>query len=207
MENKAELSWNAETGIGFCAVMPNGIYGKKYWDEYEARGRTTMGAELSAKRVELVEKYCKGQTILDIGIGAGHFISMRDRLVGPRLTAGYDVNLYAVKWLFERGLWRDPWFKCPSRLTFWDSLEHMTYPQDLVKRVGKFVFCSLPIFKDKDHALKSKHFKPGEHLWYFTRAGLVLFMGKHGLELLEENRMEEELGREDIGTFVFRRKK
>jgi len=202
----SKLIWNKEAGVGFYPVAPNGIYNKQYWDEYQERSKTSIGTELNKKRVELVEKYCPKKLIVDIGIGAGHFISLRDELVGPRLTAGYDVNLHGVRWLIDRGIWYDPWFKSPNRVTLWDVLEHMPYPQDLIKHVREFIFCSTPIFRNEDHAKNSKHFKPGEHLWYFTRDGLVRTMAKGGLELLEENKMEEELGREDIGTFVFRRK-
>ncbi len=46
-------------------------------------------------------------------------------------------------------------------------------------------------------------FKPGEHIYYFTRAGLVRWMEAHGFKLLEHNDVEVECGREAIGSFAF----
>jgi hypothetical protein len=53
--------------------------------------------------------------------------------------------------------------------------------------------------------LRSKHFRPTEHCWYFTRPGLVFAMKLCGFVLVSESNIETELGREDIGTFAFRR--
>jgi hypothetical protein len=53
--------------------------------------------------------------------------------------------------------------------------------------------------------LRSKHFRPQEHIWYFTREGLVNAMKACGFSLVAESDFETELGREDIGTFAFRR--
>ena len=69
----------------------------------------------------------------------------------------------------------------------------------------EWLFMSLPVFNDVDHVLRSKHFKPDEHFWYFTRDGLVAAMLMCGFKLVAESDVESELGREDIGTFAFRR--
>ena len=58
----------------------------------------------------------------------------------------------------------------------------------------------------EDHVFKSKHFKPGEHCWYFTRDGLKLFMGRWGYERVEFNTSEIiHGGREGIESFVFKK--
>jgi hypothetical protein len=75
----------------------------------------------------------------------------------------------------------------------------------LLANVREWVFVSLPIFRDAEHALRSKHFKPDEHCWYFTRNGLVFAMQTCGFALVSESNVETDLGREDIGTFAFRR--
>jgi hypothetical protein len=59
--------------------------------------------------------------------------------------------------------------------------------------------------RDAEHALRSKHFRPTEHYWYFSRDGLVFAMKGCGFALVAESNVETELGREDIGTFAFRR--
>lgn len=90
-------------------------------------------------------------------------------------------------------------------MTLWDVLEHIEDFPAVIANVRDWLFLSLPIFRDADHALRSKHFKPNEHCWYFTRDGLVAAMSMCGFALVSESRVETELGREDIGTFAFRR--
>jgi len=195
------LIWDQEQGIGWCDGKPGGRYNKDYWNEYVRRAGTPMGEELTARRIALVGKWLPvGQIVVDIGIGCGQFVETR----GPG-TWGYDVNPHGVRWLLDRDSWWDPWFIEVNYATCWDSLEHMDRPDLFLQRVTHGVFVSIPIFRDKLHALQSKHFKPDEHFWYFTRDGLVRWMAAKGFELREENRMEEELGREDIGTFYFER--
>jgi len=71
--------------------------------------------------------------------------------------------------------------------------------------VRKWLFVSLPIFRDAEHVLRSKHFRPQEHVWYFSRDGLIYAMKQCGFDLVSESNVETELGREDIGTFAFKR--
>jgi hypothetical protein len=90
-------------------------------------------------------------------------------------------------------------------VSLWDVLEHIPDFQPLLANVREWLFLSLPIFRDAAHVLASKHFKPDEHCWYFTRDGLVVAMNLCGFALVSESIVETELGREDIGTFAFRR--
>ena len=63
----------------------------------------------------------------------------------------------------------------------------------------------MPIYRDQAHCLASKHFKPGEHLHYWTREGLLLWMGRLGFVCIEHNDAESRIGREGIESFAFRR--
>lgn len=81
----------------------------------------------------------------------------------------------------------------------------MERPDLFVDRVKKFVFVSIPIFAHKEHVLRSKHFRPTQHFWYWTHDGFIRWMQERGFSCVEKNCMESELGREDIGTFVFAR--
>jgi hypothetical protein len=208
------LKWFSDLGYGYLPTDVPEPYGYEYWIKYHEYKKSPIAEKLMKARVELVEKHTPRETVLDIGIGSGHFIEKRAQMVGPlpsqpstqRLTCGYDVNPHAITWLIARQLWWDPWARDPDVLTFWDSLEHMQRPHDLIARVRSTIFVSLPIFRDREHVLVSKHFKPGEHLWYFTRDGFVRHMKRLGFALAEENQMESDLGREEIGTFVFKRR-
>lgn len=201
-DNIKKLEWFPELGRGYYPVQLDGQYGKGYWDDYVRRTATDVGRALNDARAHLVRQYVEPSVlVVDIGIGSGGFIDARGRR-----TKGYDVNPVAIRWLLDHDLWHDPYFIDPENATCWDSLEHMRKPEVFVRRVQKHLFVSIPIFKDEAHALRSKHFKPKEHFHYFTEAGLVLWMNGEGFSLVAKNRMEEKLGREDIGTFVFRRR-
>lgn len=208
-----QLLWNESLGVGHLPADTDGLYSYEYWTKYHEYKQSPIAEKLMKVRVELVEKHAPRATVLDIGIGSGHFIEKRDAMVGPvldqigvkRLTYGYDVNPHAITWLVARQLWWDPWAKDPEIVTCWDSLEHLPRPHDFVARVRSMIFVSIPIFANKEHVLSSKHFKPGEHLWYFTHSGFIHYMKRLGFRLIDENEMESKLGREEIGTFVFKR--
>ncbi|MGI0149508.1 MAG: hypothetical protein ACREDF_08270 [Thermoplasmata archaeon] len=203
MKKDGELVWNVDHG--FCPTRPDrSTYSGDYWNEYIARSEKPMGRSLTDARINLVQRYLGKSLVVDIGIGSGQFVQTRLGYEG--ITFGYDVNPFGVRWLVERNLWWDPYFQDPPSVTFWDSLEHIERPDDLLSRVQRFIFMSIPIFLDREHVLRSKHFKPSEHFWYFTRDGLVLRMDRNGFRLREENTMETNLGREDIRTFVFEKR-
>lgn len=193
--------WNEERQIGFYPVKTFDQYNESYFRNYLSRSRTSVGRAITKARIDLVSKHVGDDMVVDIGIGSGHFIATR----GLKRTAGYDVNEMAIRWLLRRGLWHDPYFQPVPNATCWDSLEHMEHPEHFILRVRGTLFVSIPVFRDRDHILSSKHFKTDEHFWYVTRNGFVTWMRELGLILLEENQMETDLGREDIGTFVFRR--
>lgn len=102
-------------------------------------------------------------------------------------------------------LFIDPYKVACRAVTLWDVLEHIPDYPALLANVREWLFLSLPIFRDAEHVLRSKHFRPDEHCWYWTRDGLVHAMKQCGFALKSESRIETELGREDIGTFAFRR--
>lgn len=178
-------------------------YDRAYWERYRLMDKTPAGEKLTNMRIDLVRKYIPGftQMVLDVGIGGGRFVEQR------MYTRGYDINPEAVAWLLERHLYCDPaTLRRVPNFTFWDSLEHIHNPAALLDKCMGHVFVSLPIFRDADHVLVSKHYRKDEHCWYFTNNGLIVFMERFGFELLERNTMEQEAGREGIGTYVFKRK-
>jgi Methyltransferase domain len=153
-------------------------------------------------RFNFVERHYRGP-LVDVGIGSGAFVELR-RGRG-RTTYGYDVNPAGMEWLEQRMLLVDPHLVVFEAVTLWDVLEHIPDFQSLLANVREWLFVSLPIFRDAEHALRSKHFRPDEHCWYFTRDGLVFALKLCGFVLVSESKVETDLGREDIGTFAFRR--
>ena len=204
MENPGLLIWDDAQGIGFFPANTKGEYGKDYWERYQEMAKTPIGKALNEARVNLVNKYVGNEHVLDIGIGDGTFIRQRS-VFGGGLTYGHDVNQYALDWLTKQGLHADPVVSGVKHFTFWDSLEHIVDAAQMVDNIKGYCFVSIPIFKNRAHIESSKHFRKTEHFWYFSAAGLVSWFASLGFHLCAYNDMETQLGREDIGTFVFKR--
>jgi hypothetical protein len=197
LRRSQRLEWYPEVGLGYLDAPPI-EYDAAYWEHYHELDETECGEKLTEMRINLVNFHWKGD-VVDVGIGGGRFICERPN------TYGYDINISAMSWLAERGLWKDPYLYPVDAITCWDSLEHMRDPGPLLAQVRKYVFVSLPIFNGPHHALLSKHYKIGEHFWYFERRGLVWLLQQHGFECTHFDMRETQVGREDIGSLVFRR--
>lgn len=195
-----DLVFCREQGVAYQADMSRPIdYGQAYFDMYVGYGGSATEIRLNAARRRIVDHYAGYKTfVLDIGIGSGAFLASRP------MTFGYDVNPVAKHWLGSRDLYRDD-FENFRAFTFWDVLEHIPRPADYFDRMadGSLLFTSMPIFAGLDEVRKSKHYKPNEHFYYFTRDGFVNWMALHGFVLLEHNTDETAAGRESIGTFAF----
>lgn len=192
------LQWLPELGLGWYPVC-GAPYDAEYWSRYRKMDRTPTGAALTEARIGLVAKHWGGE-LVDVGIGGGRFVDDRPH------TQGYDINPHAVQWLHDIGRWRNPYDGAVMAASFWDSLEHIHDPARLLRNITQFVFVSLPIFSGSEHVLRSRHYRKDEHCWYFTERGIVWFMNEHGFSMIEQNVMEQEHGREDIGTYVFGRR-
>ncbi len=189
------LLWSEELGMGFHPRPPMD-YSGPYFEKYQALDATPMGTALTTARVDMVRRHFDGE-VLDVGIGGGRFVVESG-------GKGFDVNEEAVQWLKSRNAYADP-YKGVAAITCWDSLEHVPDPEALVRSVGEWVFVSMPVYKDQADCLKSKHFKPGEHLHYWSVRGLVGWFAKMNFGCVEINELESELGREGITSFAFRR--
>ncbi|HHX0910209.1 TPA: class I SAM-dependent methyltransferase [Pseudomonas aeruginosa] len=189
------LLWSEELGMGFHPRPPIDYRGS-YFAKYQQMDSTPMGAALTRARVELVRRHFAGK-VVDIGIGGGRFVIDSGAM-------GFDVNPDAVAWLKAHESYYDP-YKGVAAITCWDSLEHIPDPEALIRSVGEWVFVSMPVYKDQTDCLKSKHFKPGEHLHYWSVRGLIGWFAKMNFGCVEINERESDLGREGITSFAFRR--
>ena len=200
---RRRLTWWPQLGIGYYPVEAGvAVYDRDYFERFERDANTSLGRALMRARFDFVDEHYRG-TLVDVGIGCGAFVALRRER--DRVTYGYDVNPAGVDWLEERMLFVDPYKVACHAITLWDVLEHIPDYPALLAHVHEWVFLSLPIFRDAEHVLRSKHFRPDEHCWYYTRDGLVHAMKLCGFEPVSESNVETKLGREDIGTFAFRR--
>ena len=195
--------WDEETGRGYYPVHEF-VYDDKYFDKYVGYADTPIGKKLLKFRLQVAEPYAKDGGVLDIGIGSGAFVGQFNGR-----SAGYDVNPSAIEYLKKRNKWCDFYNDSLDKfsvITFFDSLEHIDKLEDALKRIThQHIVISIPIFRNREHVLKSKHFRMDEHFHYFTRDGFVQFMNDQGFSLCEQSDGEIKSGREDIYTFVFKR--
>lgn len=196
-----QLVWLPWRGIGFYPVRES-PYDGAYFRKYQEYAETVMGRRILGARVGLVRKHLQpGETLLDVGIGCGAFVEA----MGCR---GFDVNPAGVVWLKDRRCWGDPREVPVDALTFWDSLEHIYEPEAMLANARRLVFLTLPIVPgDGPPPRDWKHLRRDEHVWYFTADGLIDWMAEQGFGCIEANNTESYLGREDVWTYVFERRK
>ena len=175
-------------------------YGEDYFEKCRGYEGQEIADRINAGRIAFVLRHFGPGRMLDVGVGSGEFIKRRPH------TFGIDVNPAAVRWLREAGRLADN-LDCFGAYSFWDVLEHVPTPEDYLKHcyLRSFVFLSMPIMPSLDRIRESKHYRPGEHLYYWTERGLVEWMAWHGFGLLEASDFETRAGRESIQSFAFRR--
>lgn len=196
-----------ERGIGWIEHPPPFEYGRAYWEKYRTLSETPLGRRIVEGRLRLVERYADRDrgALLDFGIGSGAFL---ERAAAAGWTVrGLDANPAGVAWLRARG-WdaRLSPVAPVEATTYWDSLEHVAdWRRSIQDDGGRFVFISTPLYTGPGEARRSKHYKPGEHIWYFSDAGLTAAMAELGYRrrLLSDWESSPTIGRESIGTFVF----
>lgn len=131
--------------------------------------------------------------VLDYGSGVGWFRAWR--------PAGVTV------WSYDIGLYPQTGIDLISYdvICFWDVLEHIRDFKDIeaVLRLADHVACTVPIIPDEGLS-DWKHFKPGEHLHYFTKESLVALFDKFGFTPLVEDDAECP-PRKDVTSFLFAR--
>ncbi len=92
-------------------------------------------------------------------------------------------------------------------VTMWDVLEHIADFTQLEKilLITKYVAMSIPMKPDNVAWLDWKHFKPGEHLHYYTEDLLCALFAKYDFSMQTKDTPEYEL-RKDVVSFVFKKR-
>lgn len=206
-----DLRWCYECHLGWStSPFDMSIYNRNYLNEYISRSKDRMSERLNSARIKEVLRYDTNSTLVDYGCGAGAFV---EKAVNHFSCCGMDVNRDALEYCKLRikdatFVWA-PWGMPPyplqaSVVTFFDSLEHVPSPVSLLLDCEASVLVvSSPIFTSVEHVRWSKHFKPLEHLWYFTTKSLVELMRRTGYKAIRASSFESDIGREDIVTFGF----
>ena len=202
--NMDDLNVNLKYGWAYQNNPQEFEYSKEYWDKYIAYEKNEVSTPLNNFRKSITQKYA--YNIMDVGIGSGLFI----KTVSARKKFGYDINRYAIQWLKAANIYHDP-FKNDNSIingwTFWDSIEHMENPSDIISVIPHqaVLIFSLPIFDKIEKVQMSKHYRPNEHLYYFTTNGFIKFLEDSDCTVIEIRTDETKIGRENILTFVARK--
>lgn len=203
---KDSFIWFPHQGYGYFPVNIS-LNEKNYFTEYSLKENDKIAKKIWSFRIKLIIRHsCYGK-VLDIGIGSGYLEKIREQM-----TYGFDIQRDAIQFLEKKGKFYDPYKNDISEfdiIAFFDSLEHIEEPRKILEKInkkGQYVIVSIPIFRDMDHVMKSKHYKETEHFWYFTDWGFLNYMENFGLVCIEKYYNETQAGREDIHTYVFEKR-
>jgi len=163
------------------------LYGREYHEKYVRYSRTELGRAISAERWEFVSRNMPGGgKLLDYGCGSGHFIDTNPN--GKFHVAGYDVNPFSGRSAQE--VLRAEF----DGVTFWDSLERVPVPKALIAGLSRpeWVFLTVPDCSSVlgEQIMRWRHYRPGEHLHYFTPESLCVMLRGLGYSVREVNRKE-----------------
>ncbi len=202
------MRYDHNAGIAYEEDKATIKYGPKYYAKIEKhKEKPGTYHDINECRKELVTQYIpKWKKILDIGCGTGDFINSMNKT--HLLIYGYDVMKESVSWLKSINGYLDPnndFIGDILGFSMWDVLEHIADPQALLALMPRrcYLFLSIPIFDNLYEIKDSKHYRPKEHLWYFTHNGIISFLDN--FEMIEYNDIETDLGRDSIRTYVFRK--
>ena len=147
-----------------------------------------------------MKRHLGGNRVLDVGMGSGEFIKLLPN------TWGCDVIPVSIEWLKRNDLWSEHLGHFAG-VTMWDVLEHLQVPELYLRQIQlhAFLFVSIPVFYALGAIRLSKHYRPGEHLQYYTEEGLIEWMEQHGFRVRERCDFEMLAGRESILSFAFQR--
>lgn len=178
-------------------------YDARYLANYDAYAVGPIAEALINGRCALLARHAApGSTVLDVGAASGSFV--RHAQSWGFAAKGFDVIPEAVSRLRAVGDYAEDPAEF-NAVTLWDAIEHMDEPELCLGRVrkGAVLIAAVPVFEDLRRVRESKHWKPGEHFYYFTASGFVDWMALYGFRLIEQSTHETDAGRESIGAFAF----
>lgn len=151
---------------------------------------------ISEVRWEFVRE-CRAKTVLDYGCGVGFF-----KAFAP---PGVEVDTYDIGPYAMTGMRCDRY----DLLCLWDVIEHIPCINGRLEhyvRTSKYIALSLPMLPKGKKLKEWKHFKPGEHLHYFTEDMLNILFDRYGFERIHTS-WAECPPREDVEEMLYERRK
>jgi Methyltransferase domain len=175
-------------------------YDGPYYEKCASYEGDTIARAINAGRIDLVSRYVGMNRVLDVGIGSGEFVKLRPN------TWGCDINPVAIEWLKRNDLWSERLCEFAG-VTMWDVIEHLPDPDLYLRQINLhgYLFVSIPVFASLDAIRESKHYRPGEHLTYWTPAGFEAWIDRHGFAVRERAEFESQAGRENITSYALQK--
>lgn len=165
------------------------IYDVGYYKKYVGYEHSDLNHKIQCERSNLVFKYLKKGTLLDFGCGSGAFLKYCESKLDVK---GFDINPNTGNLNFSN------LFDDYEAVTFWDSLEHVKNPKKVLKALNPYyVFICTPSTDDIDlnNILNWRHYRPKEHIHYFSKDSLEKLLDSCGYGLLEFNYKESMIRR------------
>ena len=168
------------------------LYNLDYYEEMLKRN--SKSAERIAKIRWKFVSQLNPKLVLDYGSGCGWFRAYRPPEV---VVDTYDIGEYPQTGILH---------KYYSLVCFCDVLEHLTSLSEVdnVLKMAEFIAISVPIKPDKQPLATWKHFKPGEHLNYFSESSLKDIFLKYNFRCLIKGHPECP-PRQDILSIIFQK--
>lgn len=159
-----------QTDLEVKAVY-NADYVRNRYDSYDT---TEVMSYLRLGFVKAIVRGARGTRLLDVGYGNGSFLKAATKAGFD--TFGNDVHGadYGIRNVPMEEAAELPW----DVVTFFDSLEHfdsLELPRKLISR-ARIVIVSIPCRPESFPVRREwRHYRPGEHLHYFSTYSLELF--------------------------------
>lgn len=180
-------------------------YDERYFEKVSSY-EPNIESKVNRYRVELLDRHAPlGASLMDYGAGTGAFARCA-KLAGYQVSA-FEVMAPAVLMLKEQGLYSADMLTMFDVVSAWDVIEHLPDPGFLLRglRYRATLLVSIPVFDSLSEVRSSKHYRPGEHLYYWTRSGFERWVALYGYRVLEFSDHEVRAGREQIGAWALRR--
>ena len=134
------------------------------------------------------------KTVLDYGCGCGWFRAWR--------PSGIEVYSYDIADYPQTGI--D--LKMYDVVCFWDVLEHIPDFSDIepILALARHIALTIPIFNQEVTLSKWKHFKPGEHIHYFTENTLIALFERYSFVYMASGTPECP-PRKEVTSFLFKK--
>lgn len=180
-----DLVWQS---TGFT-IEYDSAYIKKYYD-YPLR----QLSYIRLASLKKLQKLTKVKTVFDFGCGTGAFIdACEENFI---FASGYDIAN-------EKYNNEPVHFLSYDTVTFFDVLEHIADIERVMQILPKTVIVSAPdascVFENEISWSHWRHYRPNEHLFYFSPLSLRLLFETHDYELIFDNYDEDYIRRPQLG--------